>query len=210
MTIFRRKQLPTPPPFEPYRPPVQPPTQPAPVEPQLSPAQRQTYDWSGPDDRQQLPVRRVPTYVPSASDILPPPVITVANPDIGISSDIVPSSTVEARTMGSHSDRARAWIKYSQPLCIGVGAVATIAAIALRDVPILSFWTLIVFGLTYVISYSLLLPIYWLITPEGVALLQVRGLWSHLRREQKHRHELERAAHAQHERMLDDRRARRG
>lgn len=172
---------------------------------QLSPAQRQTIDWSAPDTH-DLPVQRVPTYVPAASDILPPaPTITLADPSIGITSDIMPSSTVEARTMGSHSDRARAWIKYSQPLCISVGVVATIAAIALRDMPILSAGTLIVFGLAYVVSYSLLLPIYWLITPEGVALLQVRGLWAHLRREQEHRHGLERMAHEQHERMLEER-----
>jgi hypothetical protein len=191
MTIFRRKHQPTPPPFAPYRPPAQPPA--APTVHTLSPAQRQTIDWTEPDASQPLAKRPV-TYVPNASDIIQMPNVTMASPDANVTANVTPFATIEGKTLGSHSDRARAWIRYAMPLCGGVAVVATIMAWTLAKVPILSFWSLLVFGLSFVLSYTLLLMDYWRHTPEGVALDSSKQLWGFLRAEQAHRHEIERSA----------------
>jgi hypothetical protein len=188
--MFRRK----PPPPRPLPPPGQPrevsQAQPRPVQPTLSRAQITRIDWTEPD-RPQLPATRT-TYIPSASDILGTPDVTVANPNVGLTAEITPAATVEARTLGSHNDRARAWIRYSVPLCVAFAIVTTAAAIALYSVPLLSWSAFITFWLAFVVSYSLLLLRYWQHTPEGVALLHTRYLWGHLRREQRHRQAIER------------------
>jgi hypothetical protein len=189
--MFGRKPQPTPPPFAPYRPPTQPPA--APTVHTLSPAQRQTIDWSAPDTSQPLAKRPV-AYVPSASDIIQMPNVTMASPDANVTANVTPFATIEGKTLGSHSDRARAWIRYAMPLCGGVAVVATISAWTLAKVPILSFWSLLVFGLSFVLSYTLLLMDYWRHTPEGVALDSSKQLWGFLRAEQQHRHEIERSA----------------
>lgn len=199
--MFRRKPQPKPPPFEPYRPP-----QPVTVdhEPQLSPAQRQTYDWSEPD-APALPAQRRATYVPAASDIIQMPNVTMASPDANVNANVTPFATIEGKTLGSHSDRARAWIRYAMPLCGGVAIVATIMAWTLAKVPILSFWSLLVFGLSFVLSYTLLLMDYWRHTPEGVALDNSRGLWGYLKAEQQHRHGIERSVWDMQRQRIEDR-----
>jgi hypothetical protein len=207
--MFRRKPQPKPPPFEPYRP-----TQPVTVdhEPQLSAAQRQTIDWSEPEVR---PLATKPTsYVPAASDLMRPPV-TIASPDTHIDAQIIPASVVEARTQGSHVDRANAWLRYSLPLSISMGALTTIAAVALYDVPLLSWSAMITFGLTFVIAYAAMLFRYWETSPEGVALYHTKQLWKLLHNQQAHRQQIERDDWQQRRRMMadnhqDDRRARRG
>jgi len=199
--MFRRKPQSKPLPFEPYRPP-----QPITVdhEPQLHPAQRQTIDWSEPDVP-QLPAKRGPTYVPNASDIIQVPNVTMASPDANVNANVTPFATIEGKTLGSHSDRARAWIRYAMPLCVGVAIVATIMAWTLAKVPILSFWSLLVFGLSFVLSYTLLLMDYWKHTPEGVALDNSRGLWGYLKAEQQHRHGIERSAWDMQRQRIEDR-----
>jgi hypothetical protein len=199
--MFRRKPQPTPPPFAPYRPP-----QPATIDhaPQLSAAQRQMIDWSEPDGSQPLAKRQV-TYVPSASDIIQMPNVTMASPDANVTANVTPFATIEGKTLGSHSDRARAWIRYAMPLCGGVAIVATIMAWTLAKVPILSFWSLLIFGLSFVISYTVLLMDYWKHTPEGVALDNSRGLWDFLKAEQKHRHGIEREAWGLQRQRLEER-----
>ena len=102
--MFRRKPQPKPPPFAPYRQPQPPAT--VDHEPQLSPCQRQTYDWSEPDVP-QLPAKRGPTYVPNASDIIQMPNVTMASPDANVTANVTPFATIEGKTLGSHSDRAR-------------------------------------------------------------------------------------------------------
>jgi hypothetical protein len=188
--MFRRKPQP------------RPPTPPATIDhaPQLSAAQRQTIDWTAPDER---PARREPTrmIVPAASDIMPAPTVNLANPNVGIDANITPFATVEARTIGSHHDRARAWTRYSLPLCGALGVVTTVAAVKLYAVPLLSWSALLTFWGTFVIAYVVLLLRYWKHTPEGIALTNTNELWGHLRREQKHRHSIERE-------MYDDQRAR--
>lgn len=187
--MFRRKQQPKPLPFEPYRPPQPPAT--IDHEPQLSAAQRQTYDWSEPD-APVLPAKRPATYVPAASDILPAPTINLANPNVGIEAQVTPYATVEGKTFGSHSDRARAWTRYSLPLCAAFGVVTTAAAIGLYGVPLLSWAAFITFWVTFVAAYVVLLRLYWQHTPEGVALTNSRELWRYFKRDQKHRHTIER------------------
>lgn len=198
--MFRRKPQPRPLPFEPYRPP-----QPVTVdhEPQLHPAQQQKIDWSEPEAK-PLPAR--PTcYVPAASDLMRTPNVTMASPDANVNANVTPFATIEGKTLGSHSDRARAWIRYAMPLCGGVAIVATIMAWTLANVPILSFWSLLIFGLSFVISYTVLLMDYWKHTPEGVALDNSRGLWGYLKAEQQHRHSIERSAWDMQRQRIEDR-----
>lgn len=189
--MFGRKPQPrpsAPPAFRPVQTPIE-----IDHEPQLSPAQRQAYDWSEPDTP-ALPAKRMPSYVPAASDIIQMPNVTMASPDANVNANVTPFATIEGKTLGSHSDRARAWIRYAMPLCGGVAVVATIMAWTLAKVPILSFWSLLVFGLSFVLSYTLLLTNYWRHTPEGVALDSSKQLWGFLRAEQAHRHGIERQA----------------
>jgi hypothetical protein len=208
--MFGRKPQPKPLPFEPYRLPQPPAT--IDHEPQLSPAQRQTIDWSEPEVR-PLATKQT-SYVPAASDLMRPPV-TIASPDTHIDAQIIPASVVEARIQGSHVDRANAWLRYSLPLSISMGVLTTIVAIALYDVPLLSWSAMITFGLTFVIAYGVLMFRYWQTSPEGVALLHTKLLWGFLYREQAHRQQIERDDWQQRRRMMadnhqDDRRARRG
>lgn len=130
-------------------------------------------------------------YVPAASEIIQMPKVDLTSPDAHIGADITPAAVIEAKTLGSHADRARAWIKYSVPLCIAIAVSMSIAAVALYDVPVFSFATLLTFGLSFVLSYTVLLLQYWQHTPEGVALVHTRQLWRYLRDEQAHRHTIE-------------------
>lgn len=145
-----------------------------------------------PDDA----VRRPPSpyYVPAALSRIEAPAINLANPNTAITADIQPSATVESKTIGGHQDRARAWLRYSIPLCLAIAASMVIAAVTLYDVPLLSFSALLTFGLAFVLSYTGLLLQYWRHTPEGVALDHTRHLWRYLRTEQAHRHTIEREA----------------
>ena len=138
-------------------------------------------------------MRRVQAdYVPPGRQTIDVPAVHLASPNANLVADITAPSVVESITTGSHTDRARAWLKYSLPLSLTLAAISTIAAVAFRAVPLLSFWTLIIFGLTFVVAYSLLLRKYWQHTPEGVALENVHELWGHYKREQAHRHGIER------------------
>lgn len=178
--------------------------QPVTIDHQLSPAQRQTIDWSEPDTP-ALPAKRPVTYVPSASDIIQMPNVTMASPDANVNANVTPFSTIEGRTFGSHSDRARAWTRYSIPLCVAFGVVTTAAAIGLYGVPLLSWSAFITFWATFVIAYVVLLLNYWRHTPEGVALDSSRKLWGYLSMEQAHRHELERSAWDMQRRSIEER-----
>lgn len=177
-----------------------------PQAPALSRAQLQRMDWSEPEPA-QLPAVRT-SYVPAASDIIQMPRVDMASPDANINAAIQPFATIEGKTLGSHADRARAWIRYAMPLCGGVAVVATIMAWTLANVPILSFWSLLVFGLSFVLSYTVLLLNYWRHTPEGVALSSTRGLWDYLRTEQAHRHSIEREAWELQRKRMEDRHVR--
>jgi hypothetical protein len=190
MKIFRRQPDP-----RPLPPPSQPRQAPQPVQPTalptLSRAQQQRMDvWLEPEER-QLPATRT-TYVPSGSELLRTPNVTVASPDAGITANVTPASNVDARTIGSYTDRARAWQKYAFPLCVLAAFGMTISAVALQAVPLLSAWVLVVFFSTFVLTYAPTMVIYWLISPEGVALLHTMQLWRHFFREQRHRHHIER------------------
>ncbi len=163
-------------------------------ESQLSRAQLQTIDWSEPD-APALPAKRPVTYVPSASEIMQVPNVTMASPDVSVTADILPAATVEAKTLGSQNDRARAWIRYAMPLCLFFAFGVTVAAIALQAVPLVSAWVLVWFTTTFALVYAPTMVLYWLITPEGVALLHTLKLWGFLYRGQSHRHEIEREWH---------------
>jgi hypothetical protein len=171
---------------------------------QLSPAQLRPVDWSEPDAPQPL-AKRAATYVPAASDIIQMPNVTMASPDANVNAIVTPFATIEGKTLGSHSDRARAWIRYAMPLCGAVAIVATIMAWTLAKVPILSFWSLLVFGLSFVLSYTILLLNYWRHTPEGVALDSSKQLWGFLRAEQAHRHGIERQAWEMQQNRIEER-----
>lgn len=160
------------------------------VAPALHPSQTRVTDWTV-EDEPQLPAPRQPYYVPAASEIIRMPQVNLASPDAHLVADITPPAVVESKVFGGHRDRAAAWLQYAQPLSFTVGAVATIAAVAFNAVPLLSFWTFLVFGLAYLIAYGLLLRSYWHNTPEGVALENVHELWGYYKREQRHRHQIE-------------------
>lgn len=193
--MFRRRRQPQPPPREPYLPP------------QLHPAQMRRIDWiDEARTENQIILREQPRLiVPAASDIQMPQV-TMASPDAHVDAQVTPFATIEGKTLGSHSDRARAWIRYAIPLCGSVAVVATIMAWTLAKVPILSFWSLLIFGLAFVFSYTLLLLNYWRHTPEGVALDSSRQLWGFLRSEQDHRHAIDRQAWSVQRQRLEDKR----
>lgn len=207
--MFRRhqQQRPLPPPTA-YQLPAQPPAA-APVEHKLSPAQLRPIDWTEPDAQQPLAKKPV-TYVPSASDIIQMPSVTMASPDANVNASVTPFATIEGKTLGSHSDRARAWTRYSIPLCVAFGVVTTAAAIGLYGVPVLSWSAFITFWATFVVAYVVLLLNYWRHTPEGVALDSSRQLWGYLRMEQRHRHELERSAWDMQQQRIEERSRRNG
>lgn len=164
----------------------------------LHPAQVSVIDWQQEIEREarQSPVvSRSPSYVPAASEIVMPRV-NLVSPDASLTADITPPAVVESKTFGGHQDRARAWLKYAMPLSLTTAAVATIAAVAFERVPLLSFWSLLIFGLAFMATYAILLLRYWRHTPEGVALENVGQLWDYYRREQAHRHAIERQAWA--------------
>jgi hypothetical protein len=165
--------------------------------PTLHPAQVQRIDWEkeAAAEARQLAVRpaRPVAYVPNLAEALRIQAPHLGSPDAHLVADITAPSVVEAKTIGSHQDRARAWLKYAMPLSLTLAGVSVIAAVAYQAVPLLSFWTLLIFGLTFALCYSVLLREYWRRTPEGVALENVQGLWGHYRREQAHRQAIERA-----------------
>jgi len=174
--------------------PVELPPVPAALPPALSPAQQRVTDWeeeANAESRRQLPAPRTISFVPSLQERLQIQAAALASPDQHLTADLTPSAVVESKTLGGHQDRARAWLKYAMPLSVTMAGVSTIAAVALDRVPLLSFWTLLIFGLTFALTYAGLLRKYWQHTPEGVALENVRGLWGHYRREQAHRHGIE-------------------
>lgn len=146
------------------------------------------------DDPRPIIRRTQAAYVPAGRQTIDMPAVRLADPSVAIGAEIVPAATTEIRVVGSHSDRAEAWLRYSGPLTFGVAAVATIAAVALYDVPLLSWSALLTFGVVFVVAYSALLLRYWQTSPEGVTLTHTRNLWGHLRREQAHRHRIEREA----------------
>jgi hypothetical protein len=197
VSIFKRQPDPR---------PLPPPGQPREVsqaQPTLSRAQIQRVDWSEPV---QPPAVRPSSYVPAPRTI-DMPTVHLASPDTHVDANIVPAATVEAQIVGSHQDRAQAWLRYSIPLSVSMALLSTIAAVALYDVPLLSWAALMTFGLAFVATYAGLLLRYWAHSPEGVALTHTRGLWRYLRTEQKHRHTLERQAWDR-QRKLEDRRER--
>lgn len=165
--------------------------------PALHPAQGRRIDWQAEADAAEArqlavrPARPIP-YVPNLDEALRIQAPHLGSPDAHLVADITAPSVVEAKTIGSHQDRARAWLKYAMPLSLTLAGVSVIAAVAYQAVPLLSFWTLLIFGLTFALAYSVLMREYWRRTPEGVALENVQNLWGHYRREQNHRHEIER------------------
>lgn len=162
--------------------------------PALHPAQQRVTDWEQEvaEEARQLPaVRPAPSYVPNLAERIQMPQVGIASPDANLVAEVTPAAVIEGKTLGSHADRARAWLKYALPLCGSFALAMTIAAIALYDVPVLSFATGLTFFLSFIVAYSLLLARYWQHTPEGVALKHTDNLWGYFKREQKHRHAIE-------------------
>jgi hypothetical protein len=166
--------------------------------PALHPSQVRVIDWQqeAEQEARQLPAvsRQRAAYVPAASEIVQMPCVNLASPDASLTADITPQAVVESKTLGGHQDRARAWLRYSLPLCITFAIATTIAAVGLYSVPLFSFATGLTFFVSFLISYTVLLLRYWRHTPEGVALKNVGELWAYYRREQAHRHAIEREA----------------
>lgn len=164
----------------------------------LHPAQVRPIDWQAEADAEarQLPaprsVRPIP-YVPAASEIIMPRV-NLASPDASLTADLTPPAVVESKTFGGHQDRARAWLRYSLPLCVTFAIATTIAAVGLYRVPLISAASGLTFFLSFLVAYAVLLLRYWQHTPEGVALKNVDYLWGYYKTEQTHRHQIERQA----------------
>lgn len=180
--MFRRKPA--------QRPPAPPNARPITIEHELSPAQRQPIDWSEPETR-PLPARQS-SYVPAASDMMRMPNVQIASPDAHVDANIVPAAVVESRTLGTHKDRADAWLRYSLPLSVVAALVVTVVAKTLYAFPLLSWSAFITLGLSFMVSYGVLLFRYWETSPEGVALYHTKQLWRLFHSQQRHRQQLER------------------
>lgn len=188
--MFRRQPTRRPLPPAIYDKPTQPPAE-IDHEAQLSPAQRQPIDWAAPEER-TLPAKPVTSYVPSASELMRTPQVTIASPDAHVDANIVPAALVESRTLGTHRDRADAWLRYSLPLSVVAALVVTVVAKTLYEFPLLSWSAFITLGLSFMICYGALLFRYWETSPEGVALYHTKQLWKLFHSQQKHRQQLER------------------
>lgn len=137
------------------------------------------------------------TYVTAAPARYEPP--TLARGDQAITLDVAPTATTHVEVTGDHLNRARAWLRYSIPLCLSFALV--IVVLACLFTPIMDAelgWAFLrMVGLylgMFVASYVAMFRFYLSRSPEGLAYRQSERTWDFLEREQAHRHSIEKDA----------------
>lgn len=156
-------------------------------------------DWTADDagPSSNLVERQRSSFVPARQAQWQPP--TLARSDTNVVLDIVPTATTHTEVTGDHLNRSRAWLRYSIPFCVSFAAVIVVLALLLSpilDAP-LGLVFLRVTGLylaMFVGAYLAMFVFYISRSPEGLAYKQSSETWAFLRREQAHRHTIEREA----------------
>ncbi len=158
-------------------------------------------DWTDDDEgpSSNLAARQRSTFVPASTtpaQYTPP---QLARGDLQVGLDITPTATTHTEVTGDHLNRSRAWLRYSLPLCLTFALV--IVVLAMLFTPILDAelgWAFLrAAGLylgMFVAAYVFMFRYYMSRSPEGLAYKQSNETWAFLRREQTHRHTIEREA----------------
>ena len=161
----------------------------------LQPGQIDWEDDSGPATN--LAARQRNTFVPARQEQYTPP--QLARGDLQVGLDIIPTATTHTEVTGDHLNRSQAWLRYALPLCLSFALV--IVVLAMLFTPIMDAelgWAFLrAVGLylgMFVASYVFMFRYYMSRSPEGLALKQSDETWAFLRREQAHRHTIEREA----------------
>lgn len=151
---------------------------------------RQLPSFVAPEPK-QLPVRAypVPAQWPQQIDVQATPAQSIAV------------------TSGSHQDRARAFNLVVGRLALAMAFMAAMVAVvglgvpliapldvAGVSVPMISLAVLAWFGSMYAVVWLAAYVIYAFVSAEGVAWMHTRQGWGYLKREQKHRHQIEKHA----------------
>lgn len=144
-----------------------------------------------------LAARQRNTFVPAAPAQWQPP--QLARSDTNVVLDIVPTATTHTEVTGDHLNRSRAWLRYSLPLCLSFAAVVVVLAMLLSpilDAPLgWAFLRIMALYLAmFVGGYVAMFVFYISRSPEGLAYKQSDETWAYLKREQLHRHGIERDA----------------
>jgi hypothetical protein len=148
--------------------------------------------------------RHQPTFVPAAGSAQLP-TVRLADPSVSIAAQLPSPAVVATEVTGTHVDRADAWLRYATPLSLAFAVVSLIAAVTFWQVPLLSWSALLIFTGMFFACYAFLFWRYLKASPEGIALLHTTELWGYLRREQAHRHSIERQMFEAHQRRTGGR-----
>ena len=158
--------------------------------------------WETPEERQPVTnalARQRNTFVPAAvttAQWQPP---TLARPDQVVTLDVPRGATVATVVTGSYQDRAAGFLKYTLPLSVVFALTVTLLACMMTPLlaaaaPVAVLRTLVTLFATFCVSYLALFVLHLRHTPEGQALRETDNTWAFLRREQAHRHAIEREA----------------
>lgn len=157
-------------------------------------------DWSD-DSPDRAPVTNrgetfVPAKVTTPAQWTPP---TLARPDQAIMMDVPRGAVVQAAITGSYQDRAAGFLKYTLPLSVVFALTVTLFACMMTPLlaaaaPVAVLRTLVTLFLTFCVAYLAMFAWHLKHTPEGQALKETGETWAFLRREQAHRHAIEREA----------------
>ena len=158
--------------------------------------------WETPEERQPVTnaiQRSRNSYVPAAvttAQWTPP---TLARGDQAIMMDIPRGAVVQAAITGSYQDRAAGFLKYTLPLSVVFALTVTLFACMMTPLlaaaaPVAVLRTLVMLFATFCVSYLALFILHLRHPPEGQALKETGETWAFLRREQAHRHAIEREA----------------
>ena len=149
-------------------------------------------DWEEEATGPTTSITRQTFVPPSGSAQLP--AVKLADPSVSIAAQLPAPAVVATEVTGSHVDRAQAFFIKSAALSLSFALVCVIAAVTLWGVPLVSWSALLILSGMYFVAFAFL----WLRdlqhSPEGIALLHTSELWGYLRREQAHRHSMERRA----------------
>ena len=123
----------------------------------------------------------------------------LARGDQAIMMDVPRGATVATVVTGSYQDRAAGFLKYTLPLSITFSVTVTLFAIWMTPLlaaaaPVAVLRTLVLLFATFCAAYLAMFAWHLKHTPEGQALKETGETWAFLRREQAHRHAIEREA----------------
>ena len=141
--------------------------------------------------------RRKNTFVPAhvAPATWQPP--ELARGDQAITVDVPRGAIVQAAITGSYQDRAAGFLKYTLPLSVVFALTVTLLATIMTPLlaaaaPIAILRTIVLLFAMFCLAYLAMFAWHLRHTPEGQALKETGETWAFLRREQAHRHEIER------------------